>query len=881
MKRILLSALSILLLLALVACGAPLSFSDIPPEQLFQPPTSATSSSEPTSSSDSSSSAPSEEPSDSSSSATPSEPSDSSTASSSASSSQTTQPSGSTTERPTDSTADTRNDLPELTPPEPSITNDLTTLPVSGGVSIVSYTGSTSVIVIPNTIGEQPVVSIASGAFQNCTSVTDITLPDTVSSIGENAFNGCIRLKSINMPSALTSIGANAFAGCSVLPIVYLGSNVTTVGANAFQDCPDLVLVLAGSDSSWGSYKDATTTVYTGVTAANYGVLENGIHYILKASSAAIVRYTFTNTNIINIPATISTKPVTAIGKYAFYEAANIKQISIPSSVTSLGDNAFAECTGVEKLTYNAPAVSDLSPTANVMQNIGTTAPFGLSLRIGNSVTALPAYLFYNCSAITSVTMGENVQSLGKYLFYGCEGIPSIALGNQITVLPDHLFYGCSRLETVTYSDNVTSFGKYLFYGCERLTSVSIPSAITALPESVFYNCKSLKTLTVGKQITSIGANALAGCTGLTSLTYNIPAFSVQAGTFDGIGTTAANGVSVIIGNDVTTIPAEMFSGCTGITSLTIGSKVTELGDSAFAGCTGLTSLIYNATNATCRTDINNKVFERIGTTAANGVSVTIGDSVTALPSYLFYGCTGIRTLNVGKSLASLDINTFKNCSGVTFFYYNVASLATPANQETPFFFNGELGYIDMVIGKDVVTIPDYLMSGAIELKSLSFEAGSKCTTIGKCAFKGCGGITSLTFATDGNLRIIGEQAFYQCNAKRIVIPHGVTTLNAQCFYQKSSASSVLEYVILPSTITSLNEIAFFNLNTTNFQGFFFYGTKEQWNALLPTTFTYTNSPLNSAETNTKRANIYFYSENQPSGTDNYWHMGTDTPEKW
>ena len=853
MKRVFLSVLSVLLLLALVACGAPLSFSNLPVDQLFQSTASTTSdSAEPSDSSDSSTSEPMGEPSDSSS-ASSSEPSSSS---SSSSSSSTSKPATSTS-----TTEDNRYDLPELTPSEPAGTSDFITSKQPNSVTILGYNGSATAISIPETIDGLPVTTIAEGAFQSCTTLTQVTLP-----------------------SSLTTIGANAFAGCSALPILYLSDSVTSVGAGAFRGCTNLVLVLAGTGSAWSSYKDASTPVYTNISAANYGVLENGIHYILGTSAATVVRYAFTNTNIVNIPTTISSKSVTEIGKYAFYQASTIKQLSIPSTVTKLGDLAFAECTALEKLTYNAPAVQDLTASAGVMRNIGVSAPFGVSVRIGSNVTALPAYLFYECSGITSVTMGENVQTLGKYLFYGCAGLSSISLGSKITALPDYLFYGCESLQTISYSNDVTSLGRYLFYGCERLSAFTIGSKITTLPEYAFYGCKSLTTLTLDKTITTIGDHALDGCTGLTSLLYNIPSISLGSAAephiFDGIGMTATNGLTVTIGDDVTTLPAHLFEGCTGITGLVIGKNVTSLGDGVFAGCTDLVSLQYNATNASCSSNVNNNVFQSIGTAATNGAAVTIGDNVTSLPAYLFYGCTGIRTLRVGKALTALDATTFKNCSGVTSFYYNIVSLTAPANQETPFFFNGEGGMIEMVIGKDVTTIPDYLMSGAIELVSLSFEAGSKCTTIGKCAFKGCGFIETLSLPTDGNLRVIGEQAFYQINVPSIVIPNGVTTLESQCFYQKSRTSSILEYVVIPASVTALHEIAFFNLNSTTFIGFFYYGTEAQWNALLPDTFETATSPLNPDDTNTRRADVYFYSESAQS-TGNYWHMVADVPTKW
>ena len=197
-------------------------------------------------------------------------------------------------------------------------------------------------------------------------------------------------------------------------------------------------------------------------------------------------------------------------------------------SVTSIGEDAFAFCSGLTSVT------------------------------IGNSVTSIGWRAFGYCSGLTSITIPNSVTSIGDYAFSGCSGLASVTIGNGVESIDTHAFSGCKGLTSVTIPNSVTSIGDYAFSGCSGLTSVTIPNSVTSIGQNAFYACWSLTSVAIPNSVTSIGDEAFSSCSGLTSVT---------------------------IPNSVTSIGSHAFSDCSGLTSVTIGSGVTSIGRYAFANC--------------------------------------------------------------------------------------------------------------------------------------------------------------------------------------------------------------------------------------------------------------------------------------------------------
>ncbi|WP_303017380.1 leucine-rich repeat domain-containing protein [Muribaculum intestinale] len=164
------------------------------------------------------------------------------------------------------------------------------------------------------------------------------------------------------------------------------------------------------------------------------------------------------------------------------------KTVTIPNSVTSIGQRVFENCSGLTSVT------------------------------IGNSVTSIGYYAFSGCYGLTSVTIPNSVTSIRERAFSGCSGLTSVTIPNSVTSIGERAFSGCSGLTSVTIGNSVTSIGYYAFDGCYGLTSVTIPNSVTTIVQSAFSNCRGLTSVTIGNSVTSIGKYAFSGCSKLTSI---------------------------------------------------------------------------------------------------------------------------------------------------------------------------------------------------------------------------------------------------------------------------------------------------------------------------------------------------------------------------
>ena len=379
-----------------------------------------------------------------------------------------------------------------------------------GGYAFDGCSGLTSVT-IPNSV-----TSIGNGAFAYCSGLTSVTIPNSVTSIGDGTFHGCSGLTSVTIPNSVTSIGEGAFAYCSGLTSVTIPNSVASIGDHAFNGCSGLTSVtIPNSVTSIGKCAFQSCSGLTSVTIPN---------------------------------------SVTSIGEYAFWGCSGLTSVTIPNSVTSIGKYAFCGCSGLTSVTVdknngtydsrdNCNAIIETSTNKLIVGCKNTTIP--------NSVTSIGKAAFWGCSGLTSVTIPNSVTTIGDAAFYGCSGLSSVTIGNSVTSIGEIAFSRCSGLTSVvvdknngtydsrdncnaiietstnklivgckntTIPNSVTSIGKAAFSGCSGLTSVTIPNSVTSIGDSAFRGCSGLTSVSIPKSVTSIGGYAFSYCSGLTKL---------------------------------------------------------------------------------------------------------------------------------------------------------------------------------------------------------------------------------------------------------------------------------------------------------------------------------------------------------------------------
>ena len=593
-----------------------------------------------------------------------------------------------------------------------TIPNSVTSI---GGGAFCGCYGLTSVV-IPNSV-----TSIGGAAFRDCTGLTSITIPNSVTSIGNNAFYKCTGLTSITIPNSVTSIGSSAFNDCSGLTSITIPNSVTSIGESAFSGCSNLRLVY--NNSSLNITAGSTGNGYVAYYA-NAVILESDDiqgDYIFRTISGlpTLVAYIGNDAEII-LPDNYNGGNY-AIGVNIFKKNNTITSITIPNSVTSIGDDAFYSCTGLTSITI-----------PNSVTSIGNNAFSGTAWynnQPDGVVYAGKALYRYKGTmpSNTSITIKDGTLSITDYAFKGCEGLTSITIPNSVTSIGEGAFMGCTGLKTVYNFSNLT-FGKgentngYVAYYADKVYNAPNGSkegdfifgkpndvntliyylgntANLVLPadyngenyvidSAVFKDNTVITSVTIPNSVTGIGNEAFSGCTNVEKLYLDC----AEVGDwFSGVSAIK----EVTIGNGVASVGDDAFTGCTNVEKLsldcaevgdwfsgvsamkevTIGSGVTNVVASAFNGCTGLEKVCINDLAAWCGIDFGsadaNPLYyaKNLYLNGALLTELSIPAEIAEVKDYAFYNCNGVTNIDIVDGVESIGNSAFYGCSDLETLY--------------------------------------------------------------------------------------------------------------------------------------------------------------------------------------------------------------------
>ena len=729
-----------------------------------------------------------------------------------------------------------------------------------GRVKITGYNGGAETVVIPDTIDGKSVTSIGRRAFEGCTNLKSITIPNSVTEMGRRAFSGCSSLIGIAIPDNVTEIGKYAFDGCKSLTSITIPDGVTSIGDGAFYNCSSLTEIkVASENSNYVSVngvlynKDKTTIICypAGKKGNNYKIPDG----VTKVDSSAFIGCS--SLTSITIP-----NGVTSIGDSAFEDCTSLTSITIPNSVTSIGDSAFEDCTSLTSITIpnGVTSIGDsafegcTSLTSITIPNSVTSIGFGAfigcssltSITIPDSVTCIGDSAFNGCTSLTSITIPDSVTSIGESAFSGCSSLASITIPDSVMSIGNDAFHECSSLTSITIPYSVTSIGDYAFLGCSRLTAIDVNTDnmdYTSVNGVLFYNDKTIICYPAGKKgnnykipdgVTSICRYAFSGCTSLTSITIPDSVTEIGGSAFENCSSLT----SITIPDSVTSIGIGAFVGCSSLTSIMIPDNVTYIGGAVFADCSSLTEIkvstqnakyvsvngvLYNKDKTTImcypagKKDKNYKILDgvtEICTSAFNGcsslTSITIPDSVTEIGVSAFSGCSSLTGITIPDSVTRIDMSTFRGCSSFT-------SITIPDNVTyiDIWAFNGCTGLtaIDVKAGNNNYTSVNGVLFNKDKTELICYPAGKtdksynipNCVTnVGGWAFDGCTSLTSITIPD--SVTEIDWSAFEGCTSlTSITIPDSVTEIGWSAFEGCTSLKSIT----IPSSVTSIGKNAF------------------------------------------------------------------------
>lgn len=424
------------------------------------------------------------------------------------------------------------------------------------------------------------------------------------------------------------------------------------------------------------------------VNALNYDITVDGICYVLDTNKKSAMVTNGQYSGRIVIPSSINYNgtdyPVTSIGGRVFY-GKKITSVTIPSSIISIGSNAFYNC-----VDLRAVYITDLVAWCNITFHEANSNPLQYAhhlylngeevkdLVIPSNFTTIGSNVFSGCSGLTSVTIPNSVTTIDDTAFSECTGLTSVTIPNSVTTIGNNVFYGCTGLTTIDIPNSVTSIGSNAFNGCSSLKSVTIPNSITTIRGYTFNECGSLTSVDIPNSVTKIGNNAFQSCTSLKSIDIPSSVTTISSFAFCYSGLT-----SIDIPNSVTSIEPFAFYDCNALTSATIGNSVKEIGNSAFHDCDILTTVTLNCNNITSdmrkafgphiKSYVLGNTVTWIGYQAFQGLgeltSVTFGNSIKTIDRYAFQNCTGLNTIVLPSSITEIGDAAFMGCANLTDFY--------------------------------------------------------------------------------------------------------------------------------------------------------------------------------------------------------------------
>ena len=574
-----------------------------------------------------------------------------------------------------------------------------------GTVKITGYNGSAETVVIPDTIDGKSVTSIGNGAFEDCTSLTSVTIPDGVKCIGHSAFYECTSLKSITIPDGVTSIGGTAFSDCTSLTSITIPDSVTILNSFTFSGCkslsdvniPDGVTYVGdGAFSGTAICNNQTEEVKyidKWLVDSDNSVTDVAVKDGTVGISCGAFSYCGQLKNI-SIP-----NSVKYVGGKAFYNCISLTNVVLPYGITNIGASTFSGCESLASVTI-PDSVTSIGEQAflntALLKNQTTTEKYVgkwvidwdsdvKNVTIKNGTVGIADHAFERRTSLESITIPDSVEFIGVYAFLDCWELKQVNMPESMTAIGDCAFYGCDSIESVIVPKGVTQIGDWIFYGCASLTSVSIPDSVIDIQLNAFEKCVALNEINVdemnkayksdsGVLLNKNETELILYPAGKKETTYNIPdsVVTINNGAFENVSVIE----SIIIPNSVVNIERFAIYNCKLLASVSIPLSVKNIGDYAFG---------YYQGDHFETSKISNFKIECYSGTAGEQYAKDNGFAYELLDQPTIANVTGFKVKSIFSTNVTLQWNKNMSASGYEIEQYkggkwvNVAKITSNA----------------------------------------------------------------------------------------------------------------------------------------------------------------------------------------------------------
>lgn len=353
--------------------------------------------------------------------------------------------------------------------------------------------------------------NIISNTYEN--GIGKISFDGHVTTISKNAFSGIKTLETITLPIALTSIGDNAFASCDALTTVSMPNSVTELGYGIFDSCISLTNVSLGN-----RIPAITRSMFYDCFKLTKIVIPDSVEKIDDFAFCECYRLADVKFG----------SNVESIGSWVFDQNIRLENITLPHKLVSLGDGVFVGCKALQSVTMgeyvNSVGIRAFHGCEKLKEfntHLATADKRGLIIdgelkgfapaditefAIPDNVTAIGAYVFYECKQLTGVTIPSSVGTIGDLAFC-MTGLKSVFVPHSVATIGSSAFANCNSLTSVTLANGVATICEKAFYGCSKLTEISFPLSVDSIQSSAFGSCSALKSVYCHSKIPPVAGN--------------------------------------------------------------------------------------------------------------------------------------------------------------------------------------------------------------------------------------------------------------------------------------------------------------------------------------------------------------------------------------